>query len=147
MPAFPPKGDPRRTRAFAIGGALLAGIVLYQGADFWDDDHDHVEISIGDDDRDRIRDSVRENVRGALRGDRERSAESEGGADEAGESEDGEGVRDRVARVRENLAESREEIRQIAEEAERTGNDEAAEQAIEQIVEEAVAENIDALTE
>ncbi len=126
-----PERDPRRTRAFVIGGALLAAIFVWNSDDIWDDNDDHgVHITIGDDDKDEIEEAVRENVRQAVRG-----------------GEDREEVRDRVDEVRENMEETGDEIRRVAEEGRRTGNEEAAEAEISEIVEEAIEENIEALTE
>lgn len=61
--------DPRRKRAFILGGALLGAIVLWQGP-WWGDDDDHVVITTeesesGQEIRARVREEIREGLREA----------------------------------------------------------------------------------
>ncbi|NNC73331.1 MAG: hypothetical protein HKN78_10720 [Sphingomonadaceae bacterium] len=69
-PGSPPhEADPRRKRAFLVGGVLLAAIVLWNADEIWDDDDHSVEITIGDEESDEIRNAVRERIRNNVRGE------------------------------------------------------------------------------
>lgn len=78
--------DPRRKRAFLLGGALLAGIVVWNGP-WWDDDDDRVVITTdaesGEEIRARVREEIREGIREATRGER---ATIEDATDPSGEA-------------------------------------------------------------
>ncbi|MBC7987119.1 MAG: hypothetical protein H7X93_10715 [Sphingomonadaceae bacterium] len=69
VPQRDPEPDPRRKRAFILGGALLGAIVLWQGP-WWGDDDDHAVITTddaesGEEIRARVRDEIREELREA----------------------------------------------------------------------------------
>ena len=83
-----PEPDPRRKRAFLLGGALVIAAIAWNASD--DDD---VHITIADDSdnmheaRDAIRSSIREEIRAGFRGDEDEDATEDATGDEEADAD------------------------------------------------------------